>query len=91
MAATSTLKAFQSRFLLWVEKVLPSLRWVVIGRDQVTHDCQVGKFRAPSPPLTNCAQRPTPVRCKILTTATTEGMSSVREGVHTDIEQIVAE
>ncbi len=74
-----------------IKKVLPSLGWVVVGRDEIAHDCEVGKLCAPSPPLTNRTQRPTPVGGKILTTTTTEGVSSVRERVHTDIEQVVAE
>jgi hypothetical protein len=90
MAATSALKAFQSRLLFGIKKILPSLRRVIIGRDKIAHDGKVGKLCAPSTPLTNRAQRPTPVRCKILAATTAEGVRSVREGVDTDVEQIIS-
>jgi len=84
------LKTFQSGLFSGIQKVLPSLRRVVIGRDKITHDGEVGKLRAPSPPLTDCAKGPAPVRCKILTATTAEGVSSVREGVNADVEQVVS-
>ena len=33
-----------------IKKVLPSLCWIIIDRDKITHNGEVGKFRAPSPP-----------------------------------------
>ena len=78
MTTTSTLGALDCRHLLRVEEILPPVCWVIVRRDEVTHNRKVGKLSTPPSPFANCAQPPTPLRCKVLTTSTTERVGSVR-------------
>ena len=77
MATSSTSRALHGRHFFGVEKVLSSVCWVIVCRDEVTHYCKIRKLSAPSPPFTNCTQPPTPLGCKILTTPTAERVGSI--------------
>jgi hypothetical protein len=90
MAGTSTLGASQRWHLFGIEEVFPPLRWVIISRDEIAYDSEVRELSAPSSPLANCTQRPTPAGCEVLTSTTAKGVCSVRQWVYADVQEVVA-
>lgn len=90
MAGTSALGASQRWHLFGIEEVFPPLCWVIIGRDEIAYNSEVGELCAPSSPLANRTQRPTPVGCKILTSTTAKRVRSVWQWVDADIQEVVA-
>jgi len=90
-ARPPTVKTFSDWGTIRIEKILPSLRRIIVPGDKIANDGQVRKFSAPASPLTDAAEGPSLFGCIVLTTSTAKGMCAVCLVVNPHIKEVLSE
>lgn len=77
MASTSTNIAYNCRCAIKIKKIFTWYHCIIVPRDEVFDDCQVGELNAPSSPFTDLTDSPAFKYGKPLTSSTPEGVGTI--------------